>query len=108
MRHDFIPNRVHLRRADYVRVLLLERAAMTHPIIQVEWEDSSSTNRVWNQGDYLAKQKNQRCMSIGFLVHEDEHCVVIAGHMGLDEHPDFSGDMRIPKSAIRKRKKVKL
>jgi hypothetical protein len=81
---------------------------MTHQIIRVEWEDSSSTSRVWNQGEYLAKQTNQRCVSIGFLVHEDESCVVIAGHMGIDECPDFAGDMRIPKSAIIKRKRVKL
>ena len=80
---------------------------MTHAVIQVEWEDSSSTSRVWKEGKYLASLKNQRCLSIGFLVHEDDSCVVIAGHMGLDEHPDFAGDMRIPKSAIRKRKKVK-
>jgi len=80
---------------------------MSHDIIRVEWEDSSSTNRVWNQKDFLVEQKNQRCTSIGFLVHEDEHCVVIAGHMGMGEHPDFAGDMRIPKSAIRKRKRVK-
>lgn len=80
---------------------------MKHPVIQIEWEDSSSTSRVWNTKDYLAGQTNQRCMSIGFLVHEDEHCVVLAGHMGLHDCPDFAGDMRIPKSAIRKRKRVK-
>lgn len=80
---------------------------MTRQIVMVEWEDSSSTNRVWNEEAYLSKQKNQRCTSVGFLVHEDKHCVVIAGHMGMSEHPDFAGDMQIPKSAIRKRRKVK-
>lgn len=81
---------------------------MRRQVLQVEWEDSSSSSRIWNSGDALASSKNQRCMSIGFLVHEDEHCVVLAGHMAVSEYPDFAGDMRIPKSAIRKRRRMKL
>lgn len=73
-------------------------------VVRVEWEDSSSSSRVWNSQESLAAQKDQRCLSVGFLVHEDSDCVVIAGHAGLSEFPDFAGDMRIPKSAIRKRK----
>lgn len=81
---------------------------MKHKILQVEWVDSSSTNRVWNQVDWLAKQSIQRCMSIGFLVHEDASCIVLAGHKGLDDNTDFAGDMLIPKSSIRRRRTIKL
>ena len=81
---------------------------MSKAIVRVEWEDSSSTSRIWNSKEYLSTAKNQRCVSVGFLVHEDKDCVVIAGHMGLNDTPDFAGDMRIPKSAIRKRKRIKL
>lgn len=80
---------------------------MSKVIVRVEWEDSSSTSRIWNSKEYLSSAKNQRCVSIGFLVHEDKDCVVIAGHMGVNDQPDFAGDMRIPKTAIRKRKRIK-
>jgi hypothetical protein len=73
-------------------------------VIRIEWEDSSSTSGVWHGEEYLKSTTNQKCTSIGFLVHEDEHCVIVAGHKGDDKRPDFAGDMRIPKSAIRKRK----
>ena len=79
---------------------------MSYPLVRIEWEDSSSTSRVWNTQEYLSSAKNQRCVSVGFLVHEDKECVVVAGHMGMDEYPDFAGDMRIPKSAIRKRRRL--
>jgi hypothetical protein len=76
-------------------------------VVRVEWEDSSSTRRVWHSREELAGMTNQKCTSIGFLVHEDDHCVIVAAHKGDEEYPDFSGDMRIPKSAIRKRKYVR-
>lgn len=79
---------------------------MTYKLFRVEWEDSSSFSRVWNSKESLSASKNQRCVSVGFLVHEDKDCVVIAGHMGLNEQPDFAGDMRIPKSAIRSRRRM--
>lgn len=80
---------------------------MNHKLVRVEWEDSSSSSRVWNTKEYLSTGGNQRCVSVGFLVHEDKDCVVIAGHMGLNDRPDFAGDMRIPKSAIRSRRKMR-
>ena len=72
--------------------------------VRVEWEDSSSMNRIWNTPDDYAKQKNSQCTSIGYLVHEDETCVVVASHKG---EGDFGGGMRIPKRAIIKRKTVR-
>ena len=76
-----------------------------HPLVYIEWEDSSASGGVWNGIERLAKMKNQRCTSIGYLVHEDRDCVVVAGHKGGF---DFSGDMRIPKRSILRKKRIRL
>lgn len=77
---------------------------MSHKFVRIEWEDSSSSVRIWNSEESLKSQKNSRCTSVGYLVHEDKHCVVVAGHRG---EGDFAGDMRIPKRCIIKRKFVR-
>lgn len=74
-------------------------------VVKVEWEDSSSTNRIWNSKEFLINQSNQKISSIGYLIHEDASCVIIASHRGLDHgREDYAGEMRIPKGAIKKRK----
>ena len=76
-------------------------------VVRIEWEDSSSTNRVWNSKEFLANQTNQRISSIGYLIHEDSSCVIVSSHRGLvDDHgrEDYAGEMRIPKGCIKKRK----
>jgi hypothetical protein len=72
--------------------------------VRIEWVDSSSSSRIWNSRESLMAHDNERCVSIGYLVHEDKDCVVVAGHKGTH---DFAGDMRIPKRAIVKRKNLK-
>jgi len=72
-----------------------------HKMIRIEWEDSSSSSRIWNTVEKLKSFSNARCISVGFLVHEDDTCVVIAGHKGEE---DYAGEMRIPKRSIVKRR----
>lgn len=75
------------------------------PLVYVEWEDSSSLGSVWNTSERLKDDTNLVCTSLGYLVHEDDGCVVVAGHRG--EH-QYAGDIRIPKRAILRRRRVKL
>lgn len=74
----------------------------------IEWDDSSALNgRVWNATEHLISVAKQiRCRSIGWVVHETRELVIIAGHH--DGNEDWSGDMTIPKSAIRKRRNVRV
>ena len=73
-------------------------------LVRVEWEDSSSRSRIWNPVESLKEGANERCTSIGYLVHSDTECVVVAAHKGSY---DYAGDMRIPKRAIVKMRRLK-
>ena len=73
--------------------------------VHVEWEDSSSRAHIWNDTEVLKTGTNQRCTSVGYLVHSDDQCVIVAAHKG---EQDYAGDMRIPRRAIVKMRRVRL
>ena len=71
-------------------------------MLYVEWDDSSSlSSAVWNKRKEATDYKVHRCRTIGFVIGEDDDTVTLAG--SIDENW-VSGDMKIPKSAIRKRR----
>ena len=74
-------------------------------LVYVEWVDSSSLDRVWNSESLIRECSVCRCRSVGWIVHETEDHLTIAGHSDGDEH--WSGEMTIPKAAIKRRKILK-
>ncbi len=78
------------------------------PMVRVEWCDSSSTTgNLWSDiADTIhagTTGVGAPCVSVGFLVHEDEHCLVIVPHLSsfpLGDDPQGSGDMTIPRRAV--------
>jgi len=75
--------------------------------IYVEWDDSSSmASTVWKLKDDVKKNnKPCRCKTVGFVIAETVDSVTLAS--SLDGGDYVSGDMQIPKSAIRKRRVVR-
>ena len=77
--------------------------------IYIEWVDSiSTTGNVWVTTDSIKRQGIDRCTTIGFVVHEDKESVTVANSFDGQafERQHVSGDMTIPKCAIRKRRVV--
>jgi len=73
--------------------------------IYIEWEDSSAmAGRVWQEREQVSEQELCRCSTIGFVINETKDSITIAGSMESNDY--VSGDMTIPKSAIRKRRIV--
>ena len=73
--------------------------------IYIEWEDSSSfAGGVWSIREDCVKSKPCSCKTIGFVISETKDAITLAGSLDGGKH--VSGDMTIPKSAIRKRRVV--
>lgn len=74
--------------------------------IYVEWDDSSS----WNRGPWVHQrdakvERPTRCKTLGFILEETSTHITL---VGTSDGADYvSGDMTIPKSAIRKRRVVR-
>lgn len=83
-------------------------ASMANPdgeprLVVVEWEDSTNIQE-WTPLDELASWAGEggwRVRNVGYLVHEDDECVVLAGRLAADAQPPQAGLYeRIPKRAI--------
>jgi hypothetical protein len=73
-----------------------------YPMVRVEWEDSSRVNGWMNLKELLGR-RYMRCVTVGFLVRDDEgEVIVVANFDGDEEWPEVSGGMVIPRSAVRK------
>ena len=75
--------------------------------VYVEWDDSSScgSSGAWAHKRDAVIEKPIRCKTVGFILDEtDTHITLISTSDG-ENH--VSGDMTIPKSAIRKRRVVR-
>lgn len=75
--------------------------------LYVEWVDScSNASRVWKDVKHTHRAL-AKCKTIGFVVEENAQFITIASCTDDDGH-DYAGEMTIPKSAITKRRRVKL
>lgn len=77
-------------------------------LLYVEWDDSSSESGVWKSEHVLRGNKLMRCHTIGWVVHETSEHMTLASSWcktGQD-HRDYSGDMTIPKAAIRRKRRL--
>jgi hypothetical protein len=73
------------------------------PLVMVEWEDSAQPIPSWS---YLASFDPPgivRCVSVGWLIHDDDQMKAVAPNMGaLDDECSLqvSGVIQIPTSCI--------
>jgi len=82
----------------------MSKAVQIEPAVLLEWEDSQSLiYNVWNDKADIVNQECPRIATIGFVLHEDKEKIIVAASKGGDQ---ASGDMVIPKSAIRKRRRL--
>jgi len=73
--------------------------------LYIEWLDSCSLRNAWNEFDEFKGTKPTLCKTIGFLVDENTDAITLAGSCCAEEGL-VSGDMTIPKCAIKKRRVV--
>jgi hypothetical protein len=75
-----------------------------YPELQlVEWIDTTNIATWTDLADVAnwAKDGGFVCRNTGYLVYEDQHCVVLAGRVALDAEPEQVGLFeRIPKGVI--------
>ncbi len=72
-------------------------------IVLVEWEDATNISNWVDLADIAewASDGDYVCRSVGYLVHEDDDCVVLAARVGLAGEPEQVGLFeRIPKPMI--------
>lgn len=76
---------------------------MNLPLVLVEWVDASRLCDGWIDMAAIPDPYQHRCVTVGFLVSENEHAKILIPTIGDTEHPDNShtyGGMMIPVSAI--------
>lgn len=76
------------------------------PLVLIEWVDSGQPIPDWQWLDGLERRRAHRCVSVGFLVQDDEQTKVIAPNLGAsggnDEWDQASGLITIPSLAVTK------
>jgi hypothetical protein len=71
-------------------------------IVEIEWEDSAG----YNSFAWISKREKLTPLivhSVGYVHHEDKRHIELAPHVSPDQ---TCGNMSIPRSAIRKVKKL--
>jgi hypothetical protein len=80
------------------------------PLVEVEWTDVTGIP-AWLDVDDLAafaKDGGFVCRNVGYLVHEDEDCIVLAGRLALEADPQQVGMYeRLPKTIITGRREIR-
>jgi hypothetical protein len=78
-------------------------------IAKVEWVDSNSVaggsawSNIKSTVEIGTDGLRELCISVGFIIHEDDVGIVIVPHLAkfpIDDDTQGSGDMAIPKVAI--------
>ena len=76
------------------------------PLVVVEWVDSAQPTGTWQWLDDINVRAPHRCLSVGFLLQDNEHVKVLAANVaacsGRDDWDQASGVMTIPTTAVRK------
>lgn len=71
-------------------------------MVIVTWEDTTNI-AAWQTPEEVAEWAGERgwiCQNVGWLVYQDEHCVVIAGRRAMDHQHHLGLAERIPRRAI--------
>lgn len=73
-------------------------------LVQIKWVDSNHTNGAWKWLSQFEKRNPILCVSVGWLIQDDDDVKVIVQTFGdVDEADDmqYAGDKIIPTSAVR-------
>ena len=65
------------------------------PLVQIEWNDATQPLSAWQHLSDLAENKPIKCLSVGYLLQDDESVKVLAPNMG-----DISSELNIQASGI--------
>jgi len=71
----------------------------------IEWEDTRGVTQEWSDLKELKKVDTCICHSVGRLLRETKRKIILLPHW-MDDPANGCGEMAIPKSAIRKRRKL--
>lgn len=86
------------------------RSAQKPELVMIEWVDSGQPIPGWQWLSDLDPRRAHRCVSVGFLVQDDEQTKVIAPNLaasnGDDEWDQASGLFTIPTAAVTKIEKL--
>lgn len=82
--------------------------ATPYKLVLVEWEDSARPVSAWQWIDDYEIPRTVRCLSVGFLIAETAEALALAPNLGdtTCERVQASGIIRIPRSAVRKMRKL--
>ena len=75
------------------------------PLVLIEWEDSAQPIPSWGFLSDLEVGGPVRCVSVGWLVHDDDEVKAVAANVGEIDRADsvqVSGVIRIPARAVLK------
>jgi hypothetical protein len=81
-----------------------------HPLVMIEWTDASRLAVGWMDYSEIPEPYLHRCLSVGFLISENENGKIIVPTIADFERPDNRhtyGGMLIPKSAILSERRLK-
>lgn len=66
-------------------------------LVHVVWVDAAVSN-TWRSQETAAKDLPHECRSVGYVLKNDDQCIVIAPHVSGEE---CNGDIVIPKVWVR-------
>ena len=83
-------------------------ARIPYQLVRVEWEDSARPVSAWEWVSDYQLPKAVVCISVGYLVAKTKRAIALAPNLGDlgREEVQACGIMRIPRSAVRKVKKI--
>jgi hypothetical protein len=83
----------------------MERRALP-PLVLIEWLDSGQPAPAWQWLDSIGPKRPHRCVSVGFLVQDDDHAKVLAPNLGSSEgagpFDQASGLTTIPTASVKR------
>jgi hypothetical protein len=74
-----------------------------YPLLVIQWVDACRLNSGWMDFTDIPDPYAHMCVSVGFLVSENENAKILVPTIGDTQHPANShtyGGMMIPKSSI--------
>ncbi len=80
------------------------------PLVMVEWEDSAQPISAWVHLEDYEPAGIVRCVSVGWLIKDDDEMKVVAPNMGSIDRPanlQVSGVIQIPTRCVTKLTKLK-
>jgi len=79
------------------------------PLVQIEWLESTQPVSAWQHLSDLAENSPIKCVSVGYLLRDDDAMKVLApnmGDIGSELNVQASGIITIPTSCVTKISKL--